>query len=457
MLAIWLGKLVTLLLRMRGMDATSFPGKVALRLSPNILAWFGRRIGRVIVVTGTNGKTTTTSLLASMVQCEEPVLTNHKGANLAQGIVTAFIQNATWTGKLRAKTAVLEVDEATFPHVASALPIVITVVTNVFRDQLDRYGELDTTVEKLFEAIRKTESCLVLNADDPISRHLGLRASRKTFYYGMHRDSSHSSARKQMRDGQFCLRCGHELNYDAFWYGQLGMYRCSHCDFSRPHPEFIGFYRGVSMTFAEENVPEITLQMPVQGLYNAYNVLAATSTARVLGLWAGPIHEGLAAYTAPDGRMQTFDVRGVPVTLNLIKNPTGCDSVVQAVVSDVREKWIVIGINDLAADGKDVSWLWDADFEMFAESEGQNRYIVAGYRADDMALRLKYAGIEANAITVERDMDIAMDDAVTSAQVRNVPVYILCTYTLLHKSVNTLTGRANEDDSTNIAYRASVS
>lgn len=328
MFAIWAGKLVTLLLRMRGKDATSFPGKVALRISPKLLAWFGRRIERVIVVTGTNGKTTTTSLLASMIGHQEAIITNHKGANLAQGIATAFIQAASWTGKLRAKTAVLEVDEATFPTIAEALPIVVIVVTNIFRDQLDRYGELDTTVEKLFEAIRKTEACLVLNGDDPISRRLGLRSSRKTFYYGMARETARQDTRRQIRDGQFCLQCGHELRYDGFWYGQLGLYACPHCDFARPHPEFIGTYLGPTLRFSEEGLPDLTLDMPVEGLYNAYNVLAATAGARVVGLWSEHIHAGLANYVSPDGRMQSFQL-DVPVKLNLIKNPTGCDSVVQ--------------------------------------------------------------------------------------------------------------------------------
>ncbi|GMA62251.1 MurT ligase domain-containing protein [Alicyclobacillus fastidiosus] len=456
MLGIWIGKLVTWLLRMRGMDATSFPGKIALKFSPRLLAWFGRRIERVIVVTGTNGKTTTTSLLAAMMQHEEPVITNHKGANLLQGIATAFLQHASWTGKLAAKTAVLEVDEATFPLLADSLPIVVIAVTNVFRDQLDRYGELDVTVDKLFSAIRKTDACLVLNADDPICRNLGLRASRKTFYYGMSRDTARAALRRQMRDGQFCMNCGHELVYDAFWYGQLGLYRCPSCDFSRPHPEFIGVYRGKTMALCEAQLPEVELKMPVQGLYNAYNVLAAASAARVVGLWAGPIHDGLADYNPPDGRMQSFDTKA-PVTLNLVKNPTGCDSVVQAVVSEPGEKVVVIGINDLAADGRDVSWLWDADFELFAEDDNVVSFITSGYRAEDMALRLKYAGIDSSRIRVESDMDAAMDFAIESARLQHVPVFALCTYTLLHKTVHTLTAKARDHERANAEYRASVS
>jgi lipid II isoglutaminyl synthase (glutamine-hydrolysing) len=456
MFGIWIGKLVTWLLRTRGKNATSFPGKVALKVAPRLLIRFGKQLDRVIVVTGTNGKTTTTSLLSAMMQHEEPVVTNHKGANLVQGIVTAFLQNATWTGRLRSKTAVLEVDEATFPKIADALPIVLTIVTNVFRDQLDRYGELDATVEKLFAAIRKTDSCLLLNADDPICRNLGLRASRKTFYYGMDRDTARTGIRRQMRDGQFCLQCGHELTYDGFWYGQLGLYKCPHCDFARPHPEFIGVYRGKSMTLEESSVPDIQLAMPVQGLYNAYNVLAAASGARVLGLWAGPIHEGLAVYIPPDGRMQSFTTKA-PVTLNLIKNPTGCDSVVQAVAMEPSRKVVVIGINDLAADGRDVSWLWDADFELLTEDDHILQFITSGYRAEDMALRLKYAGIMDTDIRIEPDMNQAIDVAIQLAESEQAEVFALSTYTLLHPTVQTLTTKAREHESKILEYRTSVS
>ncbi|SDW19950.1 UDP-N-acetylmuramyl tripeptide synthase [Alicyclobacillus hesperidum] len=456
MLAIWVGKLVAWLLRLRGHDATSFPGKIALRFSPNLLRRFGRQLERVIIVTGTNGKTTTTSLLASMISQKENIITNHKGANLIQGIVSACLRESSWTGRIRAKTAVLEVDEATFPLIADSLPVVVIVVTNVFRDQLDRYGELDTTVEKLFSAIRKTQACLVLNGDDPLCRHLGLRASRKTFYYGMDRATAKVSARKQMRDGQFCLQCGHELSYEGFWYGQLGLYRCPACDFVRPHPEFLGTYRGHTLTLAEDLVPELELTLPVQGLYNAYNVLAAVSAARVLGLWADPIHAGLASYSPPAGRMQSFDV-GVPVTLNLIKNPTGCDSVIETVTSDPRRKWVVIGINDLAADGRDVSWLWDADFEQLAEDEHVERIITSGLRAHDMALRLKYAGIDTNKIGVIEQMDDAMDKAVSEATAAQSAVYVLSTYTLLHPAVHTLSEKVRNDESQTLAYRTSVS
>ncbi|WP_067849672.1 Mur ligase family protein [Alicyclobacillus mali (ex Roth et al. 2021)] len=456
MLGIWIGKLILWVLRLRGRDATSLPGKVALRISPGLIRRFGGQVKRVIAVTGTNGKTTTTSLLSGMVVEREPVVTNHKGANLAQGIATAFLRSCSWTGRLSADTAVLEIDEATLPAVASDLPIGVIVVTNVFRDQLDRYGELDGTLAKLLEGIRKTQATLVLNGDDPLCRYLGLRSSRKVMYYGMARDTARSPRREQMRDGQFCLMCGRPLRYDGFWYGQLGLYRCEECDFVRPHPGFQGELQGGFLRFSEEGLPDLLLDLPVSGLYNAYNVLAAASAARALGLTGEAIHGGLRAYRPPEGRMQRFEL-AAPVTLHLIKNPTGCDSVLDAVVTDGRSKVAVIGINDLAADGRDVSWLWDADFELLAEDQKLSYIVTTGYRAHDIALRMKYAGFPESRIRIEPELAAALQLGIDEGTAAGAVVHALVTYTLLHPAARWLSERRDEREPQAALYRTSVS
>jgi lipid II isoglutaminyl synthase (glutamine-hydrolysing) len=460
MLGIWLGKLAAFVLRLKGHKATSLPGKLALRVSPHLIEKLGTQLERCIVVTGTNGKTTTTSFLSGMVRQNEAIVTNAEGANLPQGIATVLLQNASWFGRMRVKTAVLEIDEATFPHIASYLPVCLTAVTNVFRDQLDRYGEVDTALAKIIEGVNQTNGSVLLNGDDPLARHIGLHTTNQAFYFGMNPDYITTSSRNQMRDGAFCLECGNELIYEKFIYGQLGNYRCPNCDFARPVPDFTGLYENGQMTIQESAHTGIgtlnhSISLPIRGLFNVYNALCATSAARVLGIDYGKIDVGVNTFEAPTGRMQAF--RTDPnVILNLIKNPTGCDSVVQAICMESGPKVVCIGINDLAADGRDVSWLWDADFEYLAEAGSVTNFITTGFRAEDMALRLKYAGCNASRMEVIPEVNHALDHAMNLGRLQNIPVYVLTTYTLLHATADYLQGKATTNVKL-VENRASVS
>jgi UDP-N-acetylmuramyl tripeptide synthase len=456
MFGLWLGKLAALGLRLARRRATSLPGKIALRFSPKLLEQLGKQLKRCIVVTGTNGKTTTTALLAEMLKTEGPIIHNAEGANMRQGLATALIQNTNWFGRLKSKTALFEIDEATLPLVAHAFPIQILAVTNVFRDQLDRYGELDTTVEKIIDGIRKTSALVVLNADDPLARHIGLSVGgHRAVYFGMSRDTT-MNVRDQMRDGAFCLRCGYELVYEGFFYGQLGLYRCPNCDFCRPHPDFIGHIRGDTLEVEQDRLPRVPFKLPVRGVFNMYNALCAMATARMYGISPEAIQEGLRRFTAPLGRMQPFDT-SPPSVLNLIKNPTGCDSVLQAICADTSKKVVCIAINDLAADGRDVSWLWDADFEWLVDAGNVAHIVTSGARAEDMALRMKYAGYPAKRMTVQPDLAKAIDEALLWAGTQGgLPVYVVTTYTLLYPAAETLKRRAHTDGQVTV-YRASVS
>lgn len=455
MLGIWIGKIVAFILRLRGHNATSLPGKLALRVSPNLIKKLGGQLERCIVVTGTNGKTTSTSFLSGMMSQDETIITNAQGANLAQGIATALLLGSTAFGRIRAKTAVLEIDEATFPLIAGSLPIEVTIVTNVFRDQLDRYGELDTTLQKIMEGIRQTNCNLLLNGDDPLARHIGLHTSNKVYYFGMSPNNSVLQNRSQMRDGAFCLECGSELKYEQFIYGQLGYYHCPNCDFVRPNPDFLGSYADGCLTI-HGNSDNVTFTLPTRGLFNVYNALSAICAARIVGIPDESIHKGIDQFHAPTGRMQMFQT-SPPTILNLIKNPTGCDSVLQAICIDPSPKIICIAINDLAADGRDVSWLWDADFELIAESQNIESCITSGFRAEDMALRLKYAGYPLSRIDVNPDIESAIDKALEIGILHgNIPVYVMTTYTMLHTTADYLHGKVAYDVKT-IENRASVS
>jgi lipid II isoglutaminyl synthase (glutamine-hydrolysing) len=456
MLGIWLGKLAAFALRLRGHKATSLPGKLALRISPRLIEKLGKQLERCIVVTGTNGKTTTTSFLSKMIRQDEDIVTNAEGANLPQGIATVLLQNATWLGHMRVRTAVLEIDEATFPQIAKYLPICLTAVTNVFRDQLDRYGEVDTALTKIMDGINQTKGSVLLNGDDPLARHIGLHTTNQVYYFGMMENSMTTSNRNQMRDGAFCLECGNEIIYDQFIYGQLGVYHCPNCDFARPNLDFTGRYEHGQMLIQETGIAAHAMQLPVRGLFNVYNALCAASAARALGQEYEKIKNGIASFEAPTGRMQAFHF-DLDVILNLIKNPTGCDSVVQAICMESGPKVVCIGINDLAADGRDVSWLWDADFEYIAEEGTVANFITTGFRAEDMALRLKYAGCVASYIEVMPNMQNAIDHAMELGRLQGgIPVYVLTTYTLLHMTADYLQGKATEHVKF-VENRASVS
>ncbi|MCL6515449.1 Mur ligase family protein [Alicyclobacillus sp.] len=438
MFGLWIGKCTALLLRLAGRRATSLPGKLALRFSPQILSKLGRQLERCIVVTGTNGKTTTANLLAGMLRTEGPLVHNAEGANMTQGLVSALLAHTDWFGRLQVKTAVFEIDEATLPQVAPDLPIRVVVVTNVFRDQLDRYGEVDGTLSKLLTGIKKTDAMLVLNADDPLAHHIGLTSGRRCQYFGLARTHAGPLTRHAMRDGAFCLSCGERLHYDGHFFGQLGLYKCPNCDFMRPMPDFLGRVEHGTLEIQQNNLPRVRFQLPTRGMFNVYNGLAAISAARVYGLDAQRIARGLAAYRPPIGRMQVFSTSPVSM-LNLIKNPAGCDSVLEAVCAEPGDKLLWIAINDQAADGRDVSWLWDADFEQVAEDRRIHTVIASGMRAEDMALRLKYAGLPVERLRVIPDLDASLQEAFAiSRQYGGLPVHCLATYTALYPTAEWL-------------------
>ncbi|MBE3590054.1 MAG: DUF1727 domain-containing protein [Firmicutes bacterium] len=434
-------------MRLTGRRATSFPGLVALRLSPSLLGRLGRQLKKCIVVTGTNGKTTASRLLAAILAAQDPQeppdawIHNAEGANLAQGVVSALLEHTDWRGRLQWTRAVLEIDEATLPRVAHDLPVQWVVVTNVFRDQLDRYGELDTTVRKILEGIRDMQATVLLNADDPLSRYIGLTAGRPAVYYGMERGMAKPPERETMRDGTLCLRCGRPLRYEGFFYGQLGVYECPACGFARPSPDFMGEYDGASLRVTGGGAPA-RFQLPVRGVFNAYNALAAIAMARLQGVPDSAVEEALRRYRGPLGRMQVYGTDPASV-LNLVKNPAGCDTVLETLCGEDVDKVLCIAINDLAADGRDVSWLWDADFERIPERGRAVLCVTTGLRAEDMALRLKYAGYPTGRLEVVPDPDAALDRSLEAARAHGVPVvHVLATYTALYPMAEALRRRA---------------
>ena len=392
---------------------------------PGILKYLASQIrGKIIVVCGTNGKTTTNNMLCSLLESEgKKVVCNHVGANMLEGVVTAFAGSTNFLGRLDADYACIEIDEISAASVFEHFLPDYMIITNLFRDQLDRYGEIDITIRHLSKAVSKAENAvLVLNADDPLVAALGKNAKNKCVYYGIGEDAGISLS--ETKEGRFCSFCHSELVYSFYHYSQLGSYGCVKCGFSRPKPQ----YEALDVNLTDEmsfTVDGKRISVNYRGFYNIYNILAAYAAVRLCGFSLDNINDVLGAYKPQIGRMEAFNICGKNVIFNLSKNPAGFNQAISAVVQDKRKKDIVVVINDNAQDGKDISWIWDVDFERLADA-GISGFTASGIRHNDVFLRFKYARLES--IKDIGDVRLAITDALkSSSQV----LYVLVNYTAL--------------------------
>jgi len=391
-LAIIACKVLTKLGKMMGRMSTSAPGGIALKISPDILKRLSSRLkGPIIFVCGTNGKTTTNNLLYSLLtHSSQRVVCNNIGANMLPGVAWAFISKVSVFGKLKADCAAIECDEASLRRVVPHVKPDYIIVTNLFRDQLDRYGEIDTTISLMKEAIDTLPDVkLILNGDDPLSSRLA--GDKKCIYYGVGESAGVSV--NETKEGRFCPVCGSELSYNYYHYSQLGDYFCPKCNFKRPELNYsasnVDLSDGISFD-VNSSKPTISLNLNYRGFYNIYNVMASLIAYLECGFSPDGINEVFDAYKPQIARMEPFVINGKTVILNLAKNPAGFNQAIATLASDPRSKDILIAINDGAGDGKDVSWLWDVDFEKLSDVNMAS-VTASGIRKYDMALRLKYA------------------------------------------------------------------
>ncbi len=381
----------TRLLHLLGLGGgTAFPGLVALALHPSLVAQRGRRLGRgAALVTGTNGKTTTARLLAGAARaCGLPVVANAAGSNLMRGIATALALSPVDQGSL----GVFEVDEATLPEAVAALRPRVVVFTNLFRDQLDRYGEVDRVAAIWRQAVAAApDAALVLNADDPLVASLASSARGPVLTYGLEDPGPGSPHLEHAADARLCPACGQDLQYELVYYAHLGWWRCPACGLARPQPQVavlrLSQGEGLALRMRLPEGREEEIAVPLRGLYSAYNVLAAVAGALALGLPWERACRGLAG-ERPFGRQEELLVQGRRVRVVLAKNPAGLNQVLRTLVAEAP-LYLALFLNDRLADGRDVSWIWDVDFEVL---QGQVSYLLAGgERAYDLALRLQYA------------------------------------------------------------------
>ena len=406
---------------------TSFAGMVALKICPDFLKYCNKYVkSSKYTVTGTNGKTTTAGMLAHILEQDgEKVIHNVKGANMLTGIANVFALSIP----KKFDCAVLESDEAYLTKLYDYISADFLIVTNLFRDQLDGYGELATTAGLIQSAIDKTNGLLLfLNADDPLVANMG--KEKEAFYYGfeeveyMLKNHKTSTAPSEV----FACACGEKLQYSKQFFAQEGHYYCPKCDYKRPDPDCKGYaqiYDDYTILKVEFKGQSYYFILNTVGLYNAYNALGAITCALVTGVEYEVIKTAVKNYKSIFGRTERKIINGHNTLIQLIKNPTGASEVLKTV--DLKSN-ILIAINDNYADGRDVSWLWDADFEQLKDTS--NPIVVSGIRAKDMAVRLKYAGVPTDKIKVIENLKQAVE-FVTNSDKMERNVTILPTYTAL--------------------------
>ncbi|MDQ4048478.1 MAG: MurT ligase domain-containing protein [Actinomycetota bacterium] len=410
---------------------TTLPGRLLLRAEPRALERMTGELDRgAVLVSATNGKTTTAAMLAAILaEAGQPVVHNRAGSNMGWGVATALLDARGGRGQL----GLFEVDEAWLPAVARAVRPRTYLLANLFRDQLDRYGELELLADRWAELVAEDagRARFVLNADDPLVADLG-RGQEGTVYFGVDDDSQALGELGHAADSKHCRNCGTPYVYDTVLLGHLGHYRCPGCGRERPRPSVSARrveLRGMSGARFTLGAPagELEVELPLPGLYNVYNAVAATALALELGASLEQVGTALGGFGGAFGRVETIEIGERPVSILLVKNPAGANEVLRTLTLEDGRVDLWLALNDGIADGRDISWIWDADFELLAERVG--RATCSGTRAEEMALRLKYAGVDAEA-AVDRDIARSLDAAVAAGP-SGRPLYALPTYTAL--------------------------
>lgn len=430
-IAFFSGLAISTLSKLSGQGTgVTWSGEIALRIDPNFIKKHISKIPERIVVAGTNGKTTTSALIAHILKNEEyAVIHNATGANLVNGIAGTLLQSNASSPKT---VAVFESDEAALGQIAKEVKPTTLVLLNLFRDQLDRYGEVDVIAEKWKEVIESLpkDSSIIANADDPLIVHVAKSFKGKVEYFGINDKRIAKEKMLHAADSTYCLECGYKLSYNAIYVSHLGDWYCTSCDAKRP------------------DVTTLSLHQPLIGTYNIYNVLAAFYVAKQFKLSTQSITKALSSFTPVFGRQEVFEKNGKKIQVFLSKNPTGFNENLKTILSEKNAGTIVLVLNDRIPDGTDVSWIWDVDFELLEKSGIP--IVATGDRAYDMGLRIKYSRDQIikesrnqknkDGIWVEENFKDAIDYAVSKTTSEKT-CYILPTYSAMLEVRKYLTGR----------------
>lgn len=423
-LAVWVCKALGVLGRMAGKKSSSAPGVYAAKICPSILPLLAKQVRRgIVAVCGTNGKTTTNNIIHKILTDKGySVVCNNIGANMMGGVITAFVEKTNLFGKLHCDYATLEMDEAFSVKIFEKLTPDVTVITNIFKDQLDRYGEVELTAGYLKAALKLApETKLIINGDDPLLCEIGNQHG-SFISYGVGESVSEENI------SAFCPKCTRELDYEYRHYSGLGKFSCPGCGFGHPGYSFVAtnvsLADGLSFTLSGD----MDISVNYRGFYNIFNILAAIASVKTLGIDISGVEKSLDDYKPQIGRMESFNLKK-PVILNLAKNPAGFNQAINTVLSDLRRKDIIIAVNDCESDGKDISWLWDVDTDILS-NETVGSIGLCGMRRDELNLRLKYS---------ELDKEISVYDNISDCINRLLEkdgevLYILVNYTMIFES-----------------------
>lgn len=426
--AAFLARTAGALSRRTGRGGTSLPGKVLLKLEPRAIGKFAARLERGnAVISATNGKTTTAAMVAAILERGGARLVhNATGANMAGGVASTLLHQ-------RGDTGLFEVDEFWLPQVVPELRPRAILLANLFRDQLDRYGELETIADRWVDVVaRARASKLVLNADDPTVASLGAaRDGADVTYFGVDDDRVKLPGLPHASDATHCRVCGAPLVYEAVFLGHQGRYHCPNGHVRRPEPDVAArdiVFDGARAARFTLHTPQgdRAVSLPLPGLYNVYNALAAAALALTLGARLDDVVAGLESVAPAFGRAETVTIDGTELAILLVKNPAGANEVVRTLALGEGELDVLGILNDRIADGRDVSWVWDADFE--ALTDRVRRFVCAGSRAPELAVRMKYAGLPEDRIVVAPSLPAAVDDALAHS---GGAVYAIPTYTAM--------------------------
>ena len=417
-------KIIYLFLKILGKNGGNFLGKLAFDWNPNIFKYF-KIDCPIIAVTATNGKTMTNNAIAHVFKtADKKVISNTEGNNMETGILSTLIKSSSLRGKINADYLIFEVDEGYVPIIFKDLHLDTLIILDFFRDQLDRNGEVESLILKINEFLKTYTGNLILNNDDPNVARLGQAnpENKNIYYFSVDKYEFATEEIKEAGEGKFCPFCDERLQYEYYQYSHIGKFKCPNCDYG--NNEIYKLATNIDLKNRTFQIDDITYQTKFNSIYNIYNFTAVISCASLYNINTDIIKQSVSEFVLNNGRLEELEINGIPTIINLAKNPTGSNVSLRILNEDNDEKELLFVLNDNIADGFDVSWIWDINFDNL---NNVTRIITAGTRAYDIAIRIKTSGFDYNKI----EPYVNLEEAITNLYKTSTKKYVIANYTSL--------------------------